>query len=125
MQRDDTPISEALAKSRSYDATRYAQDYILLTDMVKKFGEESILYDWLRNRNTTEFLGIWELIDNPGFKPIEFDRFKNQPGLNRFALSPKKWVEATGAIGTCQIRPGWRHLRPSRHRLRVRLLAQS
>ncbi|MBY0498582.1 MAG: KilA-N domain-containing protein [Nitrosomonas sp.] len=80
-------------------ATRHEQDYISLTDMVKNFGDESILYNWLRNRNTIEFLGIWEQLYNADFKPIEFDRFKIQAGLNSFALSPKKWIEATGAIG--------------------------
>jgi len=80
-------------------ASRHEQDYISLTDMVKRFGAESILYNWLRNRNTIEFLGIWEKIYNPDFKPVEFDRFKSQAGLNSFALSPKKWIEATGAIG--------------------------
>lgn len=79
--------------------TREAQDYISLTDMVRNFGDESILYNWLRNRNTIEFLGIWEQIYNPEFKPLEFDRFRSQAGLNSFALSPKKWIEATGAIG--------------------------
>ena len=53
----------------------------------------------MRNRNTIEFLGIWEKIYNPAFKPIEFDRFKSLAGLNSFALSPKKWIEGTGAIG--------------------------
>jgi len=57
-------------------ASRHEQDYISLTDMVKRFGAESILYNWLRNRNTIEFLGIWEKIYNPDFKPVEFDRFK-------------------------------------------------
>lgn len=75
------------------------QDYISLTDMVKSFGDENILYNWLRNRNTIEFLGIWEHIYNPDFKPLEFDRFKIQAGLNSFTLSPKKWIEGTGAIG--------------------------
>ncbi len=75
------------------------EDFISLTDMVKKFGDEIILYNWLRNRNTIEFLGIWEQINNPHFNPIEFDRFKKQAGLNRFSLSPKKWVDATRAIG--------------------------
>jgi hypothetical protein len=79
--------------------TRHAQDYISLTDMVKRFGDETILYGWLRNRNTIEFLGIWEQIYNPTFKPIEFERFKSQAGLNSFSLSPKKWIEATDAIG--------------------------
>lgn len=80
-------------------ATHHDQDYISLTDMVKRFGDESVLYNWLRNRNTIEFLGIWEQIYNPAFKPLEFDRFKLQAGLNSFTLSPKKWIEATGAIG--------------------------
>ena len=80
-------------------ATRHEQDYISLTDMLRHFGDESILYGWLRNRNTIEFLGIWEQLYNPEFKPIEFDRFRTQAGLNSFALSPKKWIEATGAIG--------------------------
>ena len=80
-------------------ATRDTQDYISLTDMVKNFGDEIVLYNWLRNRNTIQFLGIWEQIYNPGFKPIEFDRFKSQAGLNSFTLSPKKWIEATGAVG--------------------------
>ena len=74
-------------------------DYISLTDMVKKFGDETILYNWLRNRNTVEFLGIWERINNPGFNPVEFERFKKEAGLNRFSLSPKKWIEATNAVG--------------------------
>ena len=69
------------------------------TDMVKRFGDESILYNWMRNRNTIEFLGIWEQIYNPHFKPLEFEGFRSQAGLNSFSLSPKKWIEATGAIG--------------------------
>ena len=79
--------------------SRNQEDYISLTDMVKNFGDESIIYNWLRNRNTIEFLGIWEHLYNPDFNPVEFDRFKSEAGLNRFALSPKKWIEATNAIG--------------------------
>lgn len=74
-------------------------DYISLTDMIKSFGDETIIYNWLRNRNTIEFLGIWEQIYNADFKPIEFERFKKEAGLNSFTLSPKKWIEATNAIG--------------------------
>ncbi len=80
-------------------ATRFGQDYISLTDMVRNFGDDTILYNWLRNRNTIEFLGIWEQIYNADFKPLEFDRFRAQAGLNSFSLSPKKWIEATGAVG--------------------------
>ncbi len=79
--------------------TRHEQDYISLTDMVKRFGDETVLYGWLRNRNTVEFLGVWELINNPDFKPLEFERFKSLAGLNSFSLSPSRWVDATGAIG--------------------------
>ena len=69
--------------------SRNQEDYISLTDMVKNFGDESIIYNWLRNRNTIEFLGIWEQLYNPDFNPVEFERFKSQAGLNRFTLSPR------------------------------------
>jgi hypothetical protein len=75
------------------------QDYISLTDMMKGFGDDTLLYSWMRNRNTVEFLGIWEEIHNPGFKGNEFVTFKMQAGLNTFNLTPKKWIDATNAIG--------------------------
>jgi hypothetical protein len=74
-------------------------DFICLTDMANKFGGDDLIYSWMRNRNTLEFLGIWEQIHNPGFKGVEFDTFKKEAGLNSFRLTPKKWVEATNAIG--------------------------
>jgi hypothetical protein len=74
-------------------------DFISLTDMCRKFGGDDLIYNWMRNRNTIEFLGIWEQIHNPGFKGVEFDTFKKQAGLNSFSLTPKKWIEATAAIG--------------------------
>jgi hypothetical protein len=74
-------------------------DYICLTDMAKKFGGDDLVYSWMRNRNTLEFLGIWEQIHNPDFKGSEFDTFKKESGLNSFRLTPKKWIEATRAIG--------------------------
>lgn len=75
------------------------EDYISLTDMIKPFGDDAIIKNWLRNRNTVEFLGIWEQIYNPGFNLVEFDLIKKQTGLNSFVLSVKKWSEATHAIG--------------------------
>ena len=75
------------------------EDYISLTDMVKGFGDDSMIYSWMRNRNTLEFIGIWEEINNPDFKGNEFVTFKSQAGLNSFNLTPKKWVDATNAIG--------------------------
>lgn len=75
------------------------QDFISLTDMAKKFGDDSLIYNWMRNRNTLELIGIWEQIHNPGFKGLEFETFRGQAGLNSFSLTPRKWIEATGAIG--------------------------
>jgi len=74
-------------------------DYICLTDMAKKFGSDDLIYSWMRNRNTLEFLGIWEQIHNPDFKGGEFETFKKEAGLNSFHLTPKKWIDATQAIG--------------------------
>jgi hypothetical protein len=77
-------------------------DYISLTDIARyKDTERSdyVIQNWLRNRNTIEFLGIWEQLNNPGFNPIEFDGIRNQAGLNSFSLTAKRWIEATGAIG--------------------------
>jgi hypothetical protein len=75
------------------------EDYISLTDMAKKFGDDSLIYSWMRNRNTLEYIGIWERIHNPDFKGGEFETFKTQAGLNSFHLTPRKWIEATAAIG--------------------------
>jgi hypothetical protein len=74
-------------------------DFISLTDMVKGFGDDTMIYSWMRNRNTLEFIGIWEEIHNPDFKGNEFVTFKSQAGLNSFNLTPRKWIEATNAIG--------------------------
>ena len=74
-------------------------DFISLTDMAKKFGDDVLVYQWMRNRNTVEFLGIWEQIHNPEFKGLEFETFKKQAGMNSFSLTPQKWIKATSAVG--------------------------
>jgi hypothetical protein len=75
-------------------------DYISLTDMVKRIDNGLALIEkWLRNKNTIEFLGIWEEIYNPDFNSPEFEGIKNQAGLNRFALSVKQWTERTRSKG--------------------------
>lgn len=75
-------------------------DYISLSDMVKNFeGGSALIEQWLRNKDTIEFLGIWERINNPDFKTPEFEGIRNEAGTNRFYLSVKKWVSATNAIG--------------------------
>jgi len=80
--------------------TAHHEDYISLTDMVKNSENGLALIEkWLRNKNTIEFLGIWEEIYNPGFNSPEFEGIKNQAGLNRFVLSVKQWVEKTNSKG--------------------------
>jgi hypothetical protein len=78
------------------------EDYISLTDIARYKDRERtdyIILNWLRNRNTIEFLGIWEYLNNPNFNPIEFDGIKKQAGLNSFILTAKRWIDSTGAIG--------------------------
>jgi hypothetical protein len=78
------------------------EDYICLTDIARHRnpeGTDDLIRNWLRNRNTVEFLGIWEQLHNPDFNPVEFDGIKMQAGLNSFTLTPKQWLEHTRAIG--------------------------
>jgi hypothetical protein len=77
-------------------------DYISITDIAKyrdSIEANDIIRNWLRNRNTIEFLGIWEQLNNPDFKPVEFDGFRKNAGLNSFTMSPTKWIKSTNAIG--------------------------
>jgi hypothetical protein len=75
-------------------------DFISLTDMVKGLdGGSAVIENWLRNKNTLEFLSIWEEMYNPGFNSLEFEGIKSEAGFNRFAISIKQWVAKTGAIG--------------------------
>jgi hypothetical protein len=75
------------------------QDYICLTDMLRAKDGDFFIADWLRNRNTVEFLSIWEGIYNPDFNDGEFATIKSQVGLNSYKLSAKEWVAKTNAIG--------------------------
>ncbi len=77
-------------------------DYISLTDIARHKDSDhtdDIIKNWLRNRNTIELLGFWEQLNNPDFKPVEFDGFRKQAGLNSFTMTPKKWIETTNAVG--------------------------
>ena len=76
-------------------------DYISLTDIAKYKSEDpaATIQNWMRGRDVIEFLGLWETLHNPDFKPLEFEGFKSRAGSNAFTLSPKRWVEATAAIG--------------------------
>ena len=77
-------------------------DFFSLTDIARhkdSVNTDDIIKNWMRNRNTIELLGFWETIYNPNFKPVEFDGFRKQAGLNSFVMTPKKWIESTNAIG--------------------------
>ena len=76
-------------------------EYISLTDIAKYKSEapNDVIKNWMRNRETLEFLGLWESLHNPDFKPVEFDGFRNEAGLHAFTMSPTKWIESVNAIG--------------------------
>ena len=78
------------------------EEYISLTDLARyrnSMEPFSVINNWMRSRSTIEFVGLWEKLNNPVFKPIEFERFKNEAGSNYFVLSPQRWIEATNAVG--------------------------
>jgi hypothetical protein len=78
------------------------EDYISLTDIARYKDSERtdyLIQNWMRNRNTIEFLGVWERLNNPDFNPIEFDGIRKQAGLNSFILTAKRWIDATRAVG--------------------------
>ena len=91
MTVQNTEISVLIGKDNN--------DYISLTDMVKANEGEDRIRNWMRNKNTLEYLGVWESLNNPNFKGVEFDTFMKEAGLNRFNMTPRKWIEATNAIG--------------------------
>jgi hypothetical protein len=77
----------------------HQEDYISITDMIKAKEGDYFISDWLRNRNTVEYLGIWESINNPSFNYGEFDIIKSKAGLHSYRLSAREWIEKTNAIG--------------------------
>ena len=94
-----------IIRVESFEIVLYSQndaDFISLTDMARYRDNERtnyIIQNWLRTRNAIDFCGLWEQINNPGFKRIEFDAFRNESGLNSFTLTPQRWIESTNAIG--------------------------
>ena len=81
--------------------TDFENEYISLTDIARYKSDEpkDVIQNWMRRKDTIEFLGLWEMLHNPDFKGVEFDAFKNQAGSNAFTLSPQKWIENTNAVG--------------------------
>ena len=80
----------------------FKNDYISLTDIAKYKNSDDprfVIQNWMRNRNTLEFIGLWEALNNPNFNRVQFDTFRSEAGLNRFTMTPGKWIESTDAIG--------------------------
>ena len=78
------------------------RDYVCITDIAKQKNPDfpaDVIKNWMRSKNTVAFLGLWEQLNNPAFKLVEFDQFKSEAGLNSFVLPPQTWIEKTGAIG--------------------------
>ncbi len=97
---------KTIIKAKGTDITviskKNEDDYISLTDIAKYKNRDDafiVINNWMRLRDTIEFLGLWESFSNPDFKPIEFDRFRQESGYNSFTLSPQKWIKATNAVG--------------------------
>jgi hypothetical protein len=98
------PVKETI-HAKGIDIGIYTSDFenefISLTDIAryKSDNPNATICNWMRNRETLEFLGLWETLHNPDFKPLEFDGFRSQAGLNAFTMSPKKWIDGVHAIG--------------------------
>ena len=100
------PMKKNIIQANGYDIeVSYGGDegdFISLTDIAKYKTTENpgyVIQNWMRNRNTVRFLGLWERFHNPNFNCIEFDAIENEAGLNSFVLTPKRWIESTQAVG--------------------------
>ena len=105
MEEEMSKIKKDTIQAQGFSIEVYTEDfkndYISLTDIAKYKSDEpnDVIRNWLRGKDTIEFLGLWEILNNPNFKRVEFDGFKMRAGSNAFTLSPKKWIESTNAIG--------------------------
>ena len=94
-------MPEITVKDTSIRMTKVnGEDYICITDIAKRKTDDpnAVIGNWMRNRNTIEYLGTWEVLYNPNFNPLEFEGFKKESGLNAFTLSPSKWVNTTASL---------------------------
>ena len=95
--------SEIIVKNVSIRTMKVnGTDYLCITDIAKQKNEidpNGVIANWMRNRNTIEYLGLWEILHNANFNPLEFEGFRKEAGLNAFTLSPTRWITATNAIG--------------------------
>ena len=96
-------IKKDTIHAKGYDIGIYTTDYeyefISITDIAKYKSDapNDVIKNWMRNRETLEFLGLWESLHNPDFKPVEFDGFRSEAGLHAFTMSPTKWIESVNA----------------------------
>ncbi len=101
---NNKPIKDTI-HAKGFDigiyTTDYENEFISLTDIAKYKSDNpnATICNWMRNRETLEFLGLWEMLHNPDFKPLEFEGFRKEAGLNAFTMSPTKWIENVNAIG--------------------------
>ena len=97
-KKNEIIVKDVVIKTMTKDGL----DYICITDIARQknnIDPNGVIANWMRNRNTIEFLGIWETLHNPNFNPLEFEGFRKEAGLNAFTLSPTRWIEATKAVG--------------------------
>ena len=97
-KKNEIIVKDVVIKTMTKDGL----DYICITDIARQknyLDPNGVIANWMRNRNTIEFLGIWETLHNPNFNPLEFEGFRKEAGLNAFTLSPTRWIEATKAVG--------------------------
>lgn len=99
-------IKKDTIQAKGFEIQVYTEDlendYISLTDIAKYKNEDDprfVIQNWMRNRNTLEFIGLWEILNNEDFNRVQFDTFKMEAGLNRFTMTPQKWIENTNAKG--------------------------
>lgn len=97
-KKNEIIVKDVAIRTMTKDGT----DYICITDIARQknaVDPNGVIGNWMRNRNSIEFLGIWETLHNSSFNPLEFEGFRKEAGLNAFTLSPTRWIEATNAIG--------------------------
>ena len=99
-------VKKEKIKAKGFEIQVYTKDfkndYVSLTDIARYKNTEDprfVIQNWMRNRNTLEFIGLWEILNNSNFNRVQFDTFRNEAGLNRFTMTPSKWVESTNAFG--------------------------
>ena len=97
-------MSRDIIRAKGFDIRIYTKnfvdEFISLTDIARYANSDEpndVIRNWLRRKDTIEFLGLWEVLNNPNFKPVEFDGFKQEAGRNSFSLSPQKWIKTTNA----------------------------